>query len=696
MSVALAPTRRLFFGCTHVTLRATEVPIWIAAGLEVVPEEVDTGVLNRLEAEHYDDPHRHPVVAQCQESSTLEAEVRNTVRRARLRQRRGKLSPGEVELFNACFDIVYVATDLETAVNVKRWFQGEVIYRYFGHYDNLLLIRDMAQSFDREALRDIVCLPILSTLEELGLRELFERVATMHGYVRQEETSPRWAGYRENQPAVVVQSAVREGAPQTSTLRRMAPLATRVPLVLLGKNDLTQVPADIAAAFAVPGTLARQEYLARFFDGRLLIHPFANRYHNQYTNVEAVTAGMPVLFLADNPLYLEQTSPELNAHPPEWFGAFSSETELFQAAEDYFDRPQQLAELAARQQRLLEPYCWDNVLAEAKEALGLLRSRLRDQSPTLSETTPHSLAPCAAIFEAQRTFFQFSESVPAYAFALESDWQLLALDLEQRPVLRIPVSAGARQIIVGSNPSIPAGTYDLELQGHSLEGAVAIAVVEVYAQKNLVSVLRFVPTPEPDGRFAIKARLEAAESCTLSLYLQACVSGAVELASLALIRRSEQATKVNLSSNDDGWEKLIVGQWTEIACLANSRDLSVVRHAATSALGLSLSADSAPRQLIFGQTGQRLDPQGYAFELWIEAHRRGQATLTLETWSESDIVASITVRVSLAPGKTIVPVAGKPARGCSWITPVLYIQADPETEGFLVAVRLKAGRRHIA
>lgn len=51
----MAPAKpRILWATTHVTLRLTELPIFIEAGFEVVPEEANLTVLSYLEAQNYD------------------------------------------------------------------------------------------------------------------------------------------------------------------------------------------------------------------------------------------------------------------------------------------------------------------------------------------------------------------------------------------------------------------------------------------------------------------------------------------------------------------------------------------------------------------------------------------------------------------------------------------------------------------
>jgi hypothetical protein len=434
----------------------------------------------------------------------------------------------------------------------------------------------------------------------------------------------------------------------------------------------------------VAGTLNRAEYFEQFFGGRFLIHPFAQRYHNQYTNVEAVAAGMPVLFRTDNPLYLEQNSDEVLAHPPEWIGAFQSEKDLLQAAEEYYHQPERLAELASRQALLLQPFCRDYVLAEARRLLQLLRPATRaDESPTKC-ASPYAMIPCAAAVELQQTFHEYSERVPLHAFAIERDWQLLAMGHCELPVLRVPPDSQPQRIVVGQKTPVPPGVYDLELRGYSHADTMVVGTPSIHLPIGRGPAARIVVSAV--GPFVLRANLETTERCAIVIEIESFGTGAVELESVALLRRSEQAKAMVASSPDSGWEQFKSGQWTKVVAFECS-GLSPIRRADAAEVGLKVSREEGPVKVFLGNVRQPM-PVGYALGLEIDAEQTGRMEIGLSAWNEKKVVGRASFDAALRAGRNFVPVASPVLSANSDGRAVLSLQAETDCEAFLIGLRL--------
>lgn len=633
------PAKRMYFACTHVTLRVTEVPVWLNLGMEVIPEEVDTANLNVFEALLYDDPERHPILQQCATASTLPTDTYHALRRCRLRQRQGQLSAEEKKFFNEQIDVIYVATDLALAVAIKRWFTGEVIFRYFGTFENLRNLKDMVAEHEPGALVDIICLPIFNSLYELGIRQAFRRSATVHGFIEKTNLSSSWQGIRADQSAAVVMNHVVQGTTQAAMLRRMLPLAADIPISVLGKNLLDQLPADIAANFDVRGFLDRNDFLNEFAGCRMLIHPYAERHHNHYSNLEAVTMGIPVLFRTDNPLYLEQPEKLRSEKPAEWFGAFASETELFSAATWLFNNPEALRRLAERQFRLLDPYSRRSVMREARKAAALIKYSRQPGKPVGRADWVHSELPCSQSLQLQQEFAVNGGLIPFHAVAREADWQLLARNAVGELTISIPANSAARQFLFGDGLSLRPGHHQVTVDAGLFHGGIAQITLEVFTSAGCAAVhsIRIEAKDLPE---IATAEIWCAENWLLSITVELLHGDQIDLSSLTLLWMGDYFGAPRFTPAADASQRLLDGVEIPVAMLASMPRYHRFAMCDRTAEPTIIQTMRDPSiQVMLG------DQQAIAsgrYSLQIEAHSKQGTTLLaeLELFQEGEIVAT--------------------------------------------------------
>jgi hypothetical protein len=400
---------------------------------------------------------------------------------------------------------------------------------------------------------------------------------------------------------------------------------------------------------------------------------------------------MPVLFMTENPLYLEQTSEELRAHPPEWIGAYRSLPEMMGAAQElFYAPPERLAELAARQAMLLEPFRRENVLNEARKVVELLRPPARVETSVPASTQPHAQIPCAGTIELRQKLAGFSGSVPMYSLAAEEQWRLLEHGRNNQPVLRLSAADGSQQFYLNSERSSPAGNYDLELTGRADVGTFVVGMVKMYLPNKKQTSLRIVTAPAADGSFTLQAHVQADQSFKIVLEVQACGPGKVELEEIALTRGAEGAKKVELSSHSDGRAKFKAGEWTPAAYFSGKGEISLRRGGETPEFGLDLCSADGPAKVMFGDCFHPLQVIGFALGLEVEARAEGFLQLELTTRNNSGVVGRSSYEIRLVPGRSFIPISGmvngdSPAVGSS-----LYLHAEPACEAHLIALRLVA------
>lgn len=355
---------RMFWACTHITLRNVELPILAEAGFEVLPEEVNVHVVSRADALIYDDPNLE-VNQYWRKRTGLPESVVHALTRSRLSERKGLISEDEKAIFNRYIDVIYVPSFLEIAVNVRRWFRGEVIFRYFGSFANLSSLKGMISHFENSDIDDIYCLPIFETLADHGIAEYFSRWSVMHSAVDAKYMPLPWTGVTPNQAAAVVISRAHTGE-GLEIVRRLLPLARRIPIMLLGKNRAEHLPPDIREAFIVGGELERDAYFARFSSARFIIYPNASSYHMHYIPLEAIGAGIPLMCRDTIPLIMEYR----RARDGEGVvigGVSSTDAELIAMAEALYNSPESLPAIAQSQRDLLNTFSPELISKEAKK-----------------------------------------------------------------------------------------------------------------------------------------------------------------------------------------------------------------------------------------------------------------------------------------------------------------------------------------
>lgn len=643
-----ARPRRMFFACTHITLRQTEVPFWIEQGIEVVPEEVDTGVLTYTEALGYDDPNRHPVLQTCRGASTLDNETYTAARRVRLRQRAGMLDPAEQALFNACFDAIYVATDLATAVEVRRWFRGEVIFRYFGRFDYLRDVKDMACGHDPALLRGITCLPIFDSLHELGLAELFGKVATVHGHMDPRVIGRTWDRHGAAAYAVTVMNGLAPGTQQETLARTMFELAEQIPLHLLGKNTSHHVGADIAARFNVAGYLDRRQFIDRFVSARLLVHPFAERYHNHYTNLEAVAAGVPVVFRTENPLWNEQPPGWRARVDPERYGAAENDAARDRLATRLFGDPSALAGLARRQRRLLRPFSARQIRREIASVIRMLKWR---DDPATATSNPAAL-PLARVSGAQPLLWQTAAvqqfvPIPAVALAREEDWRSITLDKTGRLVLRLAAGAAMRAFPLGNAAPIGPGRFRLFLDLSGQPGARLRVRFELYQGQSCVAADE--RAANASGEMSIACEFSARGDSALVIWLENRGGVPVDLHDLGLVHIGPPSSAPFLHWQDRIGARLAEGELVSPVMFARGELIEQLASGPDGWGPLVLPHRAQPWLVVLGDSDPV--PAGrYRLELFGQVLGRSHFTATLECLNGTDVCARDQAMLEAEPG----------------------------------------------
>lgn len=524
---------RMFWACTHVTLRNVEVPILLDAGFEVVPEEVNLDFLVADEARLYDDPDL-PANRRWRAACTAPEPELTVCRRARLFQQRGLPSQEARQAFNSTFDVIYVSTFLDVAVNVACWFNGEVVFRYFGSFTNIRTLKEMARGIDRRRTERLVCLPIFDTLFEDGVADIFDRAMTLHTLIDDRDSPPPWTGVRDGQSAVVVLSSLYEGWETLDLLRGLAPLAERIPIRVLGRSDLARVPQDVKALFDIRGGQDAEAHFRAMSQARLLIYPNASRRHMHYVPLEALAAGVPIVCRDTIPLIVEAEAAgmDFGSMP----GVCRSHSDLMDRAADFFLQPEQLADVAARQAPLKAVHARCAVVDEARALKARLRPPVRARRDALA-VTPLSLIPNRRVLDATDQIAAGLGEVPVSHLLHDPAAARLtvAADAARADVVLTDATPPCRMMLgFGRERFAPDRPHRIRVSGSATAGADLRLDAEVWLDQRMSQSTAGVLTDiRPDGRVELTIEFQADRAA--SLLLSARVTGTGQ-AALTLLR----------------------------------------------------------------------------------------------------------------------------------------------------------------
>lgn len=354
------PQLRMFWACTHRTLRATELPILEQAGFRVVAEQLNYEVLNYIDSADYLDFKSKRVPGMSRQHQ-LYAE------RSRLYQRLGQLENQEKKFFNEHFDVIYCPTSLTIACSVAAWFRGTVVYRHFGSHFNLQSLNAQIDNCAPELVSQIIYCPIFDSLAKLPEAARFLAVKTLHASSSFDDINRSW-DFDKSEKRISL--TINEIGTSDSSREELRPfLGSRLSprIKVYGKNDVSCVSNDVKQKLAIAGLLPRAEYLQQWLRSRLFVYWRQNPFHMHYTPLEAIAAGMPVLFSYDTPLAKENEYRGMSAQRLNELGACENFQELETRADQLFNNRQALESLSERQAELLAPFSRHSLEREAQE-----------------------------------------------------------------------------------------------------------------------------------------------------------------------------------------------------------------------------------------------------------------------------------------------------------------------------------------
>lgn len=448
---------RMFWACTHVMLKLTEIPLFLDLGIEIIPTEVTPNVMNYLEGIKYDDPDL-AINKMWRTRCTLPDDVLIAIIRSRLWERDGLISEAEQEIFNQYIDVIYIPTRLDLATKISRWFKGSIVYRYFGDLlegKNYLL--NIPES-DLKIIRNMVYLPIFNSLMKEELPKYFDTHIVLHNYLDESIVPKKWSGFKKDSHAVIVLGSVHQFPPFQKILRELIPLAKIIPIKLLGKNVYSLLPKDIKEAFDVKTDLDRDEFFNEFFSSQFLIYPHTRKNHSHNVPIEAIYGGMPILFRTKTPTFIENEHDLKTKIFPSKIGAAHTLIGFRKLILKTYNNANKLEYLTKVQSPLTTPYSAKNVHSEAKRLIEHLKKIKRERADPISEKIP--LIPLTT-FPANLYFYNLKNvvnddfSAPIHQFfsnSILNGVKIIEFEGKKHTVLNLKNAPNHTQLILGVIP----------------------------------------------------------------------------------------------------------------------------------------------------------------------------------------------------------------------------------------------------
>jgi hypothetical protein len=385
---------RIYWICSHQTLRTEEVPLLLEAGAEVLPSIGDP-LLLKYDPDYDNESDRHYPLWRLY--TQLPTDVAESIRRIDLVGRKGVVTADEARLINRWIDALYIASFPETAIRALDWFEGCVVFRAFGHgdattYSELLL--GSGVNLDQAAASDrfIFC-PILSSLGVPEDKRLTGNKTYLNAFVSPPRLGFTWKE-RHAKPrlctTISYTDQYREAALQAELF---AAHFHDVPYVILGKNKTAVSPG-------IAGHLAHDDFYAEMADSRLFVYlGHESNYHLHFTPIEAMAMGVPVLYLQRSGLAQEARDRGVRDDELKQAGMSASIEECRGLAVTLINDIDALRELSARQHELFlrSVFAREEALRRAEQLIDRIRrSRSRHDTaigqlgPSKPPPVPHS------------------------------------------------------------------------------------------------------------------------------------------------------------------------------------------------------------------------------------------------------------------------------------------------------------------
>ncbi|XEC93408.1 glycosyltransferase [Paenibacillus tarimensis] len=285
-------------------------------------------------------------------SCTIPAHIIQKIRQVDIITKRGKITRDEAELFNCWIDVMYVASFPDIVSNVMDWFQGYVVFRVFGHgdfnsYSNVMNFMSISMNKFVEHEKYIWS-PILYSLDNLEDPRITKNKLYLNAFVSNDRLGHKWS-YQNSNPIISTTISYMDGKhPAKDVYSEFSAQFADLPYIVLGKNA--------NQSSKITGYLDHDTFFASIARSRMFIYlGFSTYYHLHFSPLEAISMGVPVLFLEKSGLTREARDNCIDNHMLKQAGMCSSIKEMRERVIRSFHDPAHLEQLAKRQYELFSP-----------------------------------------------------------------------------------------------------------------------------------------------------------------------------------------------------------------------------------------------------------------------------------------------------------------------------------------------------
>lgn len=295
--------RIYWLGC-HQTLRYEEVPLLIEAGAEVIP---DIGDPNWLKYDSDYNNENHELYPNWRLFCTMPNNIVEKIREIRFWENRGEVSFDEAKLINNWIDVMFISHYPDILANITKWFKGYIVYRVFGIGDFTTytdLMRNMNIDIDNVISSDkYIWAPIRNSLHPSEDPKIMKNKLYLNAFASKERLKFKWR-FKNSRAFVTTNISYIDGNPiAKDILKSFNEKFYDIPFVVLGKNS-KNAAKDICDN--VLGYVDDDKFYSKIAESRVFAYVgLKSNYHLHYPPIEAISMGVPVIFLEKSGLAQE-------------------------------------------------------------------------------------------------------------------------------------------------------------------------------------------------------------------------------------------------------------------------------------------------------------------------------------------------------------------------------------------------------
>lgn len=367
---------RMLWVCPHTTLRYEEIPLFIDAGMEVIPS---IHYENYFWIEPQYDNEMDKMYPNWRGYCTMPVHVVERIRRTDL------FAPSEEDraFINQWLDIIYIAFFPHLAIPLSKWFSGIVIGRCFGGvnaYTNLCSEKKVDLQYLTDSENFIWC-PILKSISEREDPRITRNTFYLPGFVSKERLPYEWTGRDSLRRVATLISYIHISDWYRKLYCEFNYAFKEMDHIVLGKNDKSTVHCQNAA---IAGELDYKEFFSALSSSRMMCYGGELHYHHlHFTPIEAMTMHIPVLFHKSCGLTREVIENGIDQSQLAELGMCSNYMDMAKKARRIMDDFDYLNYLRHVQFETLLP------LFSKKRALSAVKTFLASVTPYLTERRKH-------------------------------------------------------------------------------------------------------------------------------------------------------------------------------------------------------------------------------------------------------------------------------------------------------------------